>query len=256
MPLRSFSRLMARSAVVIALAACTESTAPVRAVAQLEIVSGALQEVLGGGLLPDPLTVRALDAQGAPVRGVTIRWMENGGTLVNEESVTGSDGTASANWYLTVPSGKVTAEAATNSSARARFSARAFSGPRLEFFTFTDTVAIVDQYTPVEVNVTARVSTGFRGIHRVSIRFRHYDTGFSSTYYDLPLSDGDAFSGTYSGTVRMYAAPLTGRWDYLLQITTRGEGSCDCDADPTLLLGAFQLNLHYGAPRYLILTDD
>ena len=70
--------------------------------ASLAVVSGSGQSDSVGRALPLPLVVRALDATGAPVPGVTVSWAVVSGTgrISASSSVTGADGTASTNYTL------------------------------------------------------------------------------------------------------------------------------------------------------------
>ncbi len=80
--------------------------------AALEMVAGNGQSGPVGQALPQPLVVRVLDPDGAPVAGATVRWSVQEGGSVSAESVeTGSDGRASVEWLLGSSPGEQTATA-------------------------------------------------------------------------------------------------------------------------------------------------
>jgi hypothetical protein len=78
----------------------TAPTAP--APSQLVIMEGDEQAGVPGDVLPDPLVVRAVDAEGQPVQGVEITFavVAGGGGVDPGAATTGADGTAQATWTL------------------------------------------------------------------------------------------------------------------------------------------------------------
>lgn len=87
------------------LAACDGSDGilppPTPQAAVLQLVSRNPAPALAGALLPDPILVRALDAQGRPVEGVRVSFGVPGGSSLSTASLlTDSAGYASARWEL------------------------------------------------------------------------------------------------------------------------------------------------------------
>ena len=78
------------------------ATGHARAAAQLPIVSGNGQTGSAASQLPDPLVVRALDAAGEPMQGVTVGFtVAGGGGQVSQAAVvTDGNGLASTRWTL------------------------------------------------------------------------------------------------------------------------------------------------------------
>ncbi len=77
------------------------ATGRARAAAQLVVVSGNGQTGPAGNQLPDPLVVRALDAQGQPMQGVTVGFTAAGGGQLSQAAVvTDGNGIASTRWTL------------------------------------------------------------------------------------------------------------------------------------------------------------
>ncbi len=79
----------------------------------LVAVSGDDQSAAVNSVLPESLVVRATDAEGNPVSGVTVGWsVQAGGTISPETVVTGDNGEAAAERVLGPGAGQQTAEAA------------------------------------------------------------------------------------------------------------------------------------------------
>jgi adhesin/invasin len=84
----------------------------------LVAVSGDDQSAGVNSVLPESLVVRATDAGGNPVSGVTVHWTaQGGGTISPETVVTGDDGRAAAERVLGPAAGQQTAEAAADGLA-------------------------------------------------------------------------------------------------------------------------------------------
>jgi adhesin/invasin len=84
----------------------------------LVAVSGDDQSGAVNSVLPDSLVVRATDAGGNPVSGVTVHWSaQGGGTISPETVVTGDNGQAAAERVLGPGAGQQTAEAAADGLA-------------------------------------------------------------------------------------------------------------------------------------------
>ena len=83
------------------LSACRENAGPPEErVASLTTAGGDLQEGAVATALAASLVVRAVDAQGRPVRGARVEWQAAAGTVTPVAPETDADGRASANWTL------------------------------------------------------------------------------------------------------------------------------------------------------------
>ena len=74
----------------------------------LNVRSGNNQSSIANSLLPAPLVVYVSDAQGNLLSGVPIEWntVRGGGSLSHQSSITGADGSASANYTLGTVAGE------------------------------------------------------------------------------------------------------------------------------------------------------
>lgn len=93
-----------RAALALLCLACHDTTAPTPSVNErvASVVAGGDAQVGdAGAALPAAITVRATDADGAPLAGVQVRWAAptGGGTVVGD-TITGASGLASAQWTL------------------------------------------------------------------------------------------------------------------------------------------------------------
>lgn len=103
---------LAAPALVIGVIACevpSGSDPPAPNPAALVKVDGDGQRGRTGFVLPTPITVRVVDASGAPVAGSVVRWTATGplgsvgvGTVSPLESTSDSDGRAATSWTLGV----------------------------------------------------------------------------------------------------------------------------------------------------------
>ncbi len=92
---------------------------------QLAAVSPAELQGIAGAALSNPLVVKAQDAQGNPVSGVQVRFaVRSGEGRVTSSAVTGTDGTARAEWTL-ISTGSHEVEASLGDAPRVRTSFRA-----------------------------------------------------------------------------------------------------------------------------------
>ena len=75
----------------------------------LEVVSGGGQRADAGATLPDPVVVRALDADGAPVAGATVAFTPGeGGAADPAEVLSDAEGVARTTWTLGAAAGRQT----------------------------------------------------------------------------------------------------------------------------------------------------
>jgi large repetitive protein len=89
--------------LVCAAAGCKDSAGPPEErVATIEVASGNAQEGTVATALPQPIVIRALDAQGNAVRGASVAWVvaAANGTIAPVSEVTDAEGRASATWTL------------------------------------------------------------------------------------------------------------------------------------------------------------
>ncbi|MCI0433245.1 MAG: Ig-like domain-containing protein [Gemmatimonadetes bacterium] len=118
--------LLVMSAV---LSACSETLAPNERVASLSVAAGDQQEAPVATQLPQPVVVRAVDAEGRPVRGARVEWQASGGGTVTPAALeTDQDGRVSANWTLGTTAGEQVITA-TIGLFSATFRATARPGP-------------------------------------------------------------------------------------------------------------------------------
>lgn len=83
----------------------------------LVLVSGNDQSTWPSRRLPNPIAVRAVDQQGLALAGVTVTWSitAGGGQIGQSQSITGAEGTATAEWESGRSSLDQTAEASAGS---------------------------------------------------------------------------------------------------------------------------------------------
>ncbi|MFO7894267.1 MAG: Ig-like domain-containing protein [Longimicrobiales bacterium] len=105
------SRVVVSPAAVVAAAAGDEQTAAV------------------GETLPQPLTVRVVDAEGLPVTGLPVAWSVSAGSVDPDTSLTDGDGLASTRWTLETVPGLDTLTATVAGLPPAVMTARAVVGP-------------------------------------------------------------------------------------------------------------------------------
>ncbi|NUO63261.1 MAG: Ig-like domain-containing protein [Gemmatimonadaceae bacterium] len=97
--------------------------------ASLVVVSGDAQSATVGRVLAQPLTVRALDAYGNPVGGVSVTWAASAGGGAPVTTTTSAEGLASTQWTLGTHPGSATASASAAGVGEVSFTATAITGP-------------------------------------------------------------------------------------------------------------------------------
>ncbi len=101
--MRSFLRLLIVSIALIAIT-CKSSTAPSSRVARIEKVNGDRQTGAVNSTLPIPITIRTVDSNGRPVRGVWISYTVFGSFVTGDPTPsntrTDANGIASTSWRL------------------------------------------------------------------------------------------------------------------------------------------------------------
>jgi hypothetical protein len=108
-------------------------TPPLATPSAIVMIAGDEQAGRVSEVVPDPLVVQVLDTAGAPVAGVSVSWVAQGGGSVSPEAVpTDSEGLASAQRVLGAVAGVQTTTAAVSGL------------PRIAAVTFTS-IALVEE---------------------------------------------------------------------------------------------------------------
>ena len=120
------------SATLLATAGSASDTVTVmvqQVAGGLEILSGNDQEELRGGLLSEPLALRAVDLGGTVAAGVQVAFTprEGSGSVSDSVVETDADGLASTEW--TLGASRLQSVTASAGNARVKFSATALSDP-------------------------------------------------------------------------------------------------------------------------------
>ncbi|HEX8317903.1 Ig-like domain-containing protein [Longimicrobium sp.] len=207
--------LSAGTAIIRAVvdSASGEARVSVTAVATaLQVVGGQGQEAPAGSALPQPLTVRVVDALGNPVAGVAVAWSPaQGGTAAPGTSTTDAAGNASTAWTLAPAAGaqQLTATAGTLS---AQFTATATSAGLTLVKTAGD-VAADTAGSAQGVTVEARDAAG-RPVTGVAVSWTVVDGGGSVTPAESVTGTGGASAtwtrGVAPGTQTLRAATASG----------------------------------------------
>jgi uncharacterized protein YjdB len=94
--------LAAAALGILLAAACEDEIPPEQRVTTIEVSSGGNQQAVAGTALPQPVVVRALDAQGRAVRGAPIEWQVGAGNgmITPVDQRTDGEGLARANWTI------------------------------------------------------------------------------------------------------------------------------------------------------------
>ena len=113
------------------LAACDGPASPPRPPASVEAISPVSQSAPVGTQLSEPLVIRATDARGRGAPNVQVSWVvDSGGGAINpQNSSTGADGMAKAQWTLGTAAGEQKASALINGQTVVTFAATATPGP-------------------------------------------------------------------------------------------------------------------------------
>ena len=132
------------------LAACRDSTGS-SPPASVGILSGNGQAATAGQAAPNPLVVRVTDADGDPVKGVTVQWAvsSGGGSLSAASSVTGSDGLAEVQWTLGPRAEAQTVTATVEGLAPVVFTVTPAAGAVARLVINPDSVEVTARHVPV-----------------------------------------------------------------------------------------------------------
>ena len=122
------ARVFSMAVAIALLASCSDSMSPNKP-AGIQITTGNGQTGTAGELLANPLTVRVLNADGIPLRGVTVQWtVTQGGGTVSQTTVSSAAGLATAFFRLGNTAGANTVEAAIAGAAPVTFAATGLAG--------------------------------------------------------------------------------------------------------------------------------
>jgi alpha-tubulin suppressor-like RCC1 family protein len=140
----------------VLLAACREPTRS-SPPASVEILSGNGQAATVAQAAPNPLVVRVADADGDPVKNVTVQWAvsSGGGSLSAATSETGSDGLAQVQWTLGPRAEAQTVTATVQGLAPAVFTMTPAAGPVARVVITPDSAEVA------AVNQTAALGASF-----------------------------------------------------------------------------------------------
>jgi adhesin/invasin len=133
-------------------------------------IAGDSQQAVVNTSLVTPVTVRANDANGNPLAGVSVSFKANGGTFSAPTVLTGTNGQASSVWNMPVVAGPVTATVSlvSNPSATVTFSAVALTAPPQQLVKLggdSQRGSVSAQLTdPLVVAVTDQYNNGIPGI--------------------------------------------------------------------------------------------
>ena len=138
-------RSVAVVALVVQTSACGDASGPKFGPPATEvIVAGNAQlNPQVGALLPIPLSIRVADAQDRNIRGATVIWSADAGTLGALSSRTDENGLASVNWTLGTVSGTQTATATVSGLPPVTFLEHAVAGPLTQILLSRDTVRLL-----------------------------------------------------------------------------------------------------------------
>lgn len=137
-----------------ATAATFTATARENGASSLITVSGGGQTGVVTSTLPQPLVVRMLDAQNAPVVGATVSFSASGsGMLTPSSATTNANGEASTSWRLGTVAGTQSVTASASGVPSASFSATATAGAasQLSIASGNDQVGGATQALPLPV---------------------------------------------------------------------------------------------------------
>lgn len=152
------SRLNALGVVAAALfAGCNKEAPNEPRIVTLELVSGMNQSGFVGGLLTNPLVVRAQDQDGQPVPGIQIAWTVTGGGVATPSSgVSDADGLTSTSYRLGATVGTQTVTAIINGSSQGvTFTATATPAPAsmISITSGDDQTGVVRTQLPTDLTV-------------------------------------------------------------------------------------------------------
>src|SRR5438067_5894189 len=110
------SRRLAGAASILLLVACKHdatTSAPTPVATTITVTSGDAQTIVAGAAASTPLSVKVVDASGAPMSGVTVTWTlaSGSGTLSAATSTTDANGVATVTYTAGLTAGTATVTA-------------------------------------------------------------------------------------------------------------------------------------------------
>ncbi|MES2521778.1 MAG: Ig-like domain-containing protein [Gemmatimonadota bacterium] len=151
------------ASVTGATAATFTATARESGASSLVIIGGSAQTGTVSSTLPQPLTVRLLDAQGAPVAGAPVFFTATGssGTLTPSSATTGANGEASTSWRLGTTVGAQTVTASSSGTSPVSFSATAVAGAASQLTIVSGNSQVASGSQPLPLPLVVRVADAF-----------------------------------------------------------------------------------------------
>ena len=154
--LRTLTALLGAFATA-ALAGCSKEPPTEPRIVSLSLVSGNGQSGFVGGLLTQPLVVRAADQDGVPVSGVQINWVvvTGGGVATPPEAITDAEGLSAATYRLGALLGQQTVSASLPGGQPVTFVANATAAPasQITIVSGDDQTGVVESTLPADLTV-------------------------------------------------------------------------------------------------------
>ncbi|MFZ0796574.1 MAG: hypothetical protein WCA13_04725 [Terriglobales bacterium] len=171
----------------------------------MTIVSGNSQTAPPNAPLPAPLVVKVADAHAFGVPGVTVNFTDNGagGTFVATSVVTGSNGTASAQYTMGPKAGKIKITASSSGLKSVGFTENAVVGPAANVSVTTGNNQSGTVGTKLTQALTALVTDAYNNpVSGVSVSFS--DGGAGGTF----SGPNPVLTGTNGTATEFYTLPM------------------------------------------------
>ncbi len=148
------------------LPGCSRSPGVEPRIVSLTIVTGNGQSGFVGGLLVQPLTVRAADQDGVPASGVQINWgvTSGGGVVTPPETITDADGLSSSTWRLGATLGQQVVTASLPGGQPVTFVANATAAPASQIAIVSGDNQTAVVRTTLSSDLTVRVTDAFGNV--------------------------------------------------------------------------------------------
>lgn len=183
------------ASAVGATAATFSATARENGVSSLVVVSGNGQTGVISTTLPQPLVVRLVDAQSAPVVGATVLFTATGsnGTLTPTSAATNANGEASASWRLGTVAGNQIVSASVTGTTPVSFSATATAGAATQLTIVSGNSQVSGAGQPLPLPIVVKVSDAWgNAVAGTAVTFAVTSGGGSIT---PPTATSDAAGG-------------------------------------------------------------
>lgn len=143
-----------------ATSATFSATARENGASSLVVISGSGQTGTVASTLTEPLTVRLVDAQSAPVIGATILFTATGsnGTLTPTSATTNANGEASATWRLGTLAGTQTVSASSGGVTPVSFTATARAGAASQLIIVSGNSQVSGASQPLPLPIVVKVA--------------------------------------------------------------------------------------------------